>query len=323
MFQPLRSGLLLALLSLPLLTATVSCSKKEDATPAPAAPTTGGLTGTVSPADALTAVTATDGGGLTFVARPAAGTGVFSLADLTPGSYTLSFTPASGYDVPARRTVTVVAGQIAQAGVVAVAPEPRGVITGTVAPADAVTRVEVVSGTGAVSPATPGATTGAFSFGNLALGTYTVRFVVAPGYAAVPDQANVQLTRTTTPLNLGTIAVQRNSIALTATLNGSQSVPANASSATGTFVGTYSPTSQQLTYTVTYQGIAPTNAHLHAGAPGAAGPVSISFASFVSPIQGTATLTAGQANDLLNNRMYVNLHTAAFPGGEIRGNIHQ
>ena len=40
-----------------------------------------------------------------------------------------------------------------------------------------------------------------------------------------------------------------------------------------------------------------------------------------SPDIGAAVLGVGQANDLLAGLWYVNLHTAAFPGGEIRGNI--
>lgn len=112
-----------------------------------------------------------------------------------------------------------------------------------------------------------------------------------------------------------------NTTNLTATINGAQQVPANASTATGTFAGTYDSSSKQLTYTVTFQGLTPTSAHIHTGAPGASGAVAIPFASLTSPIQGTVTLTADQATSLLNNGMYVNIHSSAYSGGEIRGNI--
>ena len=108
---------------------------------------------------------------------------------------------------------------------------------------------------------------------------------------------------------------------LTATINGAQQVPANNSTATGTFTGTYVSTSKQLTYTVTYQGLTPTIAHIHTGAPGATGSVAIPFDNLASPITGTVTLTPEQADNLLNNRMYVNIHTSAFGNGEIRGDI--
>jgi hypothetical protein len=41
--------------------------------------------------------------------------------------------------------------------------------------------------------------------------------------------------------------------------------------------------------------------------------------SLTSPIRGKATLTAAQAADLMAGKWYVNLHTAANPNGEIRG----
>lgn len=108
---------------------------------------------------------------------------------------------------------------------------------------------------------------------------------------------------------------------LTATINGAQQVPANSSAATGTFEGMYTPGTKQLTYTVTYQGMTPTVAHIHLGAPGASGQVAIPFAQLTSPITGTVTLTAEQADKLLNNGMYVNMHSAALANGEIRGDI--
>jgi hypothetical protein len=40
-----------------------------------------------------------------------------------------------------------------------------------------------------------------------------------------------------------------------------------------------------------------------------------------SPAEGSATLTDAQASDLLAGKLYVNIHTAANPGGEIRGQV--
>ena len=39
------------------------------------------------------------------------------------------------------------------------------------------------------------------------------------------------------------------------------------------------------------------------------------------PIQGEKQLTAEQATAIANGMTYVNLHTARFPGGEIRGQL--
>ena len=110
---------------------------------------------------------------------------------------------------------------------------------------------------------------------------------------------------------------------VTATINGAQQVQPTTSTATGAFSGTYNSTDSKLTYTVTYQGFTPTSAHIHLGIPGANGPVAIPFATLTSPITGSITLTADQADKLLNNGMYVNMHSAQFSGGEIRGNIRK
>jgi hypothetical protein len=42
-----------------------------------------------------------------------------------------------------------------------------------------------------------------------------------------------------------------------------------------------------------------------------------------SPIKGSATLTEAQATDLVAGRYYFNVHTAANPGGELRGQVEK
>jgi CHRD domain len=92
---------------------------------------------------------------------------------------------------------------------------------------------------------------------------------------------------------------------------------------TGTF--TYDPTTHALTYNVAYEGLTgpAMAAHIHGPAdPGANAPPVVPFANAAaSPITGTATLTDAQAADLAAGKWYVNVHTAANRGGEIRGQI--
>jgi hypothetical protein len=90
----------------------------------------------------------------------------------------------------------------------------------------------------------------------------------------------------------------------------------------GTF--TYDPATHMLTYNVTYEGLTgPAGAaHIHGPAePGANAGVVVPFANAASPISGTATLTDAQAAELAAGKYYVNVHTAANRGGEIRGTI--
>lgn len=105
------------------------------------------------------------------------------------------------------------------------------------------------------------------------------------------------------------------------TLAGANETPANTSAAKGTVSGTYAPDTKVLTYTVTYSGLTPTAGHLHIGAPGTSGPVAIPFASLTSPITGTVTLSQTQADALTAGNVYANLHSTAYPDGEVRANV--
>ncbi len=70
-----------------------------------------------------------------------------------------------------------------------------------------------------------------------------------------------------------------------------------------------------------------TMAHIHQGAPGAIGPVVITLYNGTGdfdpdhPISGSAMLTPEQIDTLLAGNYYVNVHTTAHGGGEIRGQI--
>jgi hypothetical protein len=127
-------------------------------------------------------------------------------------------------------------------------------------------------------------------------------------------------------LVFASIAAQAATVSLKATLKASSEVPAKDSKGTGSLTGTLDTTTGELTYNVTFEDLTgdATAAHFHGpAAPGAnAGPqVAVKMSPIASPIEGTATLTPVQIKDLMAGNWYFNVHTAANPGGEIRGQV--
>jgi len=110
-----------------------------------------------------------------------------------------------------------------------------------------------------------------------------------------------------------------------ATLDGKTEVPPNASAGTGTADIDYDPASKKLSWKVTYSGLSgpATAAHFHGPAEaGKNAGVAVAIPNATSsPAEGSATLTEAQAADLVAGKYYVNIHTAANPGGEIRGQV--
>jgi hypothetical protein len=110
-----------------------------------------------------------------------------------------------------------------------------------------------------------------------------------------------------------------------AMLDGKSEVPPTTSAGTGTADIDYDPATKKLSWTLSYSGLTGpvTAAHFHGPAEagknaGVAVPISNPTKS---PAEGSATLTAQQAADLEAGKYYVNVHTAANPGGEIRGQV--
>ena len=110
-----------------------------------------------------------------------------------------------------------------------------------------------------------------------------------------------------------------------ATLDGKSEVPPNASAGKGSADLDYDAASKKLTWKLTYSGLSgpATAAHFHGPAePGKNAGVMVPIANATaSPADGSATLTDAQAADLMAGKLYINVHTAANPGGEIRGQV--
>ena len=112
---------------------------------------------------------------------------------------------------------------------------------------------------------------------------------------------------------------------LKATLDGKSEVPATTSNGKGTADIDYDAASKKLSWKLSYSGLSgpATAAHFHGPAePGKNAGVAVAIPNATSsPAEGSATLTDAQAADLLAGKYYVNVHTAANPGGEIRGQV--
>lgn len=110
---------------------------------------------------------------------------------------------------------------------------------------------------------------------------------------------------------------------LKAAMNAASEVPTNPSKGTGTLTATYDTASKKLSWKGSYSDLTgpATAAHFHSAEPGKNGPVAVPITPPTSPLEGSATLTDAQAADLLGGKWYVNVHTNANKGGEIRGQV--
>jgi hypothetical protein len=140
-----------------------------------------------------------------------------------------------------------------------------------------------------------------------------------------------------------TSAAQAQTVNFTATLTGSNETPAPGvtTGAFGSATVTWDVATQTLTWIIDVWNMpsGTNNAHFHVGGPGTAGPtvVNIAFPANISNdfrLTGSATaanlLPRGDqgvrswddfGQSLLGGQIYINVHSANNPGGEVRGQV--
>jgi CHRD domain-containing protein len=105
------------------------------------------------------------------------------------------------------------------------------------------------------------------------------------------------------------------------TLNAGQD-HATKSHGKGTFTGTI--TGGKLKFTLKFSHLTgpATAAHIHMGAKGVSGPVVVPLCGpCKSTVTGTVAVNASVLSAIKKGKTYVNVHTAKYPAGEIRGQL--
>ncbi|HET7845516.1 MAG TPA: CHRD domain-containing protein [Xanthomonadales bacterium] len=142
-------------------------------------------------------------------------------------------------------------------------------------------------------------------------GDVTVSPIVQPGFAAIAH-ANFEFG------------------AFDGFLTGPQVVPPNASPARGTARVTLTPAGDAINVVLAFQGLTGVNTLTHIHGPAPRGVNATGAPLFVLPTSGGAggsitagplAITAAQKAQLEAGQLYIDVHSAAFPNGEIRGQL--
>lgn len=120
-------------------------------------------------------------------------------------------------------------------------------------------------------------------------------------------------------------ALAADPVALKATLSGAAEVPAGDPDGTGAASVTIDAAKGQVCFTLSASGIdTATMAHIHKGVVGVSGPVAVALDP---PAKGSSKGCKAVAADVIAailaapSDYYVNVHTAAFPSGALRGQL--
>jgi hypothetical protein len=186
-------------------------------------------------------------------------------------------------------------------------------LTATVTASSAVTSVEFLVDGAVVGTSTAAPYTFEWDTSAAADGAHSLTGRVTDSTNTVATSAPVNVTVNNNPV-----------IAVVLTPN--ETFPLPTSTASGEGELTFNLVSGAVSGGVTVSGLTATLAHIHRAFAGAAGPVIVDF------VQDSATpgrwgpqsgslLTAEEVDDLLAGRLYVNVHSAAYPQGEIRGQL--
>jgi hypothetical protein len=185
-----------------------ACTKDKDEPP-----TTGEITGTITPAYAVTQTTLTpfENTQLDTLRITPGSDGNFKFTRVKPGIYYAVFATTSRflYQIPIK--VTVVAGSTNELGNISITPlQPLGTatISGVVSPVSAVVHASITGGN--TFSVIPDPNTGTFAFTYLPAGSYSLTFIARTTHVA-PAEKKIELTNGQ-QLDLGTLTFAPNEL---------------------------------------------------------------------------------------------------------------
>ena len=158
-------------------------------------------------------------------------------------------------------------------------------------------------------------------------GAAVLMILAAAGTASVYDGSGSSIRADET----GDAADGQASLEFVAILTGADVVPAAESDGRGEARFSENEPAPELSFTVTFEGLAhlPAGLHLHLGQPGANGGRAYDLAAlagvraygFESPVTGTVPLKPQHVEDLRAGNLYVDIHSGLFFASELRGQV--
>ncbi|WP_418317013.1 CHRD domain-containing protein [Piscinibacter sakaiensis] len=166
--------------------------------------------------------------------------------------------------------------------------------------------------------------------------TFPTRLSTGSSYLVTADGAqNCNVTNafgTVVLSNISNVTITCTTVVRSATLSGASENPPVTTTATGRGAIVVNPTTKEITGGATITGLTPSAGghHIHqapAGNPTGNGPVIIGLLlasdGRTLTVPANTVLTDAQYAALVAGELYMNIHTAAHPGGEIRGQLNQ
>jgi hypothetical protein len=169
---------------------------------------------------------------------------------------------------------------------------------------------------GFVGPGTPGSVLVTLPAGNPKVGVWNYTEPQEANILAGLAYANVHTTNNPGGEIRGQI------VPFNALLDAAQETPPTGTAGKGWATATIDTALNTISYYLSYEGLtgAPISAHFHGSAlQGTPALVKIGLTTSASPMTGTVSYLQADEGAILAGRFYLNLHTTANPGGEIRG----